>query len=424
MTSNIKKGKERGQKFNHFFELDFFAPYVFFPFILICYFVAGYLFDFGRSNLFYLKENILPLVIVAFLAYVLAVYVTNKLNWKIPYVNIPILSNHILWVFYLLGIIGLISFLIMIFTGQIGLSDESVRRNLDPKLTFLSGFLWFAVLIIVYLKIIYGNLSKRTMFFYIGILLLVFVMFILTGYRTPLVVMFLTSFVAYHYLVKRIHIKWVLTIFVTLSICLSLFGYMRTVTEDKSLEFNKEEEVNLNKEEIEYVREVKRTPKFLLASTAEFVNGRIVLSRLIEYSKEHGYMNGKLHAGIFSTVLPGEQLSPRMHITNMVNELSVTNDVPVTREGRTTIPTLVGQFFIDGGYALLIIGFAFYGIILTMLYNRIKEVGFRSYAAIVYSFVTTIAVLSIHTGLLDLLFIIMIGILIFCLMIYKPKLKI
>ncbi|TKC17006.1 oligosaccharide repeat unit polymerase [Robertmurraya kyonggiensis] len=404
-----------------FLNSDFFAPYIFFPFVFLIYFLAGYLFNFGRTHIFYLNQNNIPVLIVGFVAYFIGVLVFTKLNWSVPRLNLKFINNRMVVFIYLLGIIGLISFLIMIFTGQIGIADESVRRHLDPRLNFLSSFLWFSVLVLFFYNIVNGKLTKRSFIINLAILGVVFVLFILSGYRTPLIIMVLTSLLCFHYIYKRIPLKWIMVLFILMSVTLSVFGYLRTVTEDKTEEFNQEAEVNLDEEDKEHVKEVKKTPEFVLAITAEFVNGRIVLSRILEYTEEHGYMNGEVHKSIFSTILPGEQISPRMHITNMVNSLTKDNGVPVTREGRTTVPTIVGQFYADGGYILLAIGLFIVGAILAILYNDVKKYGFKSYSSIVYSFFTTIFVLGIHTGILDLLFLLMLAFLLFTLIIYKPK---
>ena len=139
------------------------------------------------------------------------------------------------------------------------------------------------------------------------------------------------------------------------------------------------------------------------------VTGHIVLSKIMEYTDIHGYTNGSLHAGIFSTILPGEQKSPRTVVTEMVNSLTVDEGKYITRPGRTTTPTFPGQLYAEAGYMGLVIGFAIYGLVLSMLYNQVRRSGIKSYQTAAYGFVTAIFTLSIHTGLLDLIFILMIG---------------
>ena len=56
-----------------------------------------------------------------------------------------------------------------------------------------------------------------------------------------------------------------------------------------------------------------------------------------------------------------------------------------------------------------------------MLYNHVERAGFRSYETITFAFVSSVFVLSIHTGLLDLIFILMIGYAILSMAIEQPK---
>ena len=139
------------------------------------------------------------------------------------------------------------------------------------------------------------------------------------------------------------------------------------------------------------------------------MTGHIVLSKIIEYTQEEGYLNGEIHAGIFATLLPGEQTSPRMKVTEVVNSLSVEEGKYITRPTRTTTPTYIGQLFLDGGYLLVALGFAFYGFIIALLYNQVKNAGIRSYQSVAFAFVLTIFTVTMHTGLLDLIFVLMIG---------------
>lgn len=396
-------------------QIDTFSPYFFLPFILVLYFFISY-FDFSRFEYFEVKRSILLPLIVGLLSYYAAVYITDKKQWTFPSFGLTFLKGKTIWFLYLLGAIGLVAYLIMLFTGQVGITDESVRRNLDPKLNFLSSFLWFAVIFLLCQKILKEpELTTKKKLTYGGILFVVFVLFILMGYRTPIMVMFFTSFIVFHYVIKKIKLTWFLSVLVILGITFSLFGFFRIVTEDTTKDFNDRTgpDVELTEEEMDEDLKIQRkmnaTPKWVRALNSEMVTGHIVLSKLMEYTDEHGFLYGKLHTGIFSTVLPGEQLSPRMEVTEMVNSLSVEEGKYITRPGRTTTPTFLGQLYVEAGYAAIIIGFVLYGVIITMLYNQMQKTGIKSYQTVGYAFVTTIFTLSLHTGLLDLVFLLMLA---------------
>jgi hypothetical protein len=204
-----------------------------------------------------------------------------------------------------------------------------------------------------------------------------------------------------------------------IGISFSLFGLFRVLTEDTSKEFNTRqgpqvEEEHQQEEAItekqEAIRKVNETPKWVRALTETMVTGRIVISKIEDYTEDHGYLNGELHKSILGTVLPGEQKSPRMIVTEAANDYAVKQvGEYVTRPGRTTTPTVIGQFYMDGGYVGIVIGMGIFGIILSLLYNRMRQTTTKSYQTIAYGFVTTIFMISIHTGLLDLIFLLMIG---------------
>ncbi|GAB1773512.1 oligosaccharide repeat unit polymerase [Priestia megaterium] len=396
---------------------DMFSPYIFFPALVIIYFFLS-IFDFGRANYFNAHHNIVPLIVVGLVAYYVVVYIVQKLNLTFFQFKWGFIQGKNVYFLAFLGLIGLISYLIMLFTGQIGILDESIRRNLNPKLNFFSSLLWFASIFLVYNQIVKDeHLTKKRLLGYFSILAIVFCAFILMGYRTPIALMFFTTLIVFHYVIKRIKAAWLIVFMVVLGLCFVTFGFLRLVSEDTTKEFNSRKapqvevphtapEVAKNKKLQE---EVNKTPKWVRAINGEMVAGRIVTSKIIDYTKDNGYMYGNFDKGIFSTVLPGEQVSPRALMTDIVNSYTIDQGKYITRPGRTTTPTMVGQFYIEGGYIGIVIGFGLYGLILSMLYNQVRKYGGRSYYSIAYGFVLSVLAISIHTGLLDLIFLLMMG---------------
>ncbi|WP_096550403.1 oligosaccharide repeat unit polymerase [Ureibacillus thermosphaericus] len=397
-------------------KIDTFSPYFFLPFILMAYFVIS-LFDFWRFDLFNVRKSIWPAVILSVLCYYIGVYIADRKNWTLPTFGLSKLSKFIVHFIVFLTAIGLVAYVLMIAQGMIGLSDESVRRNLDPKLNFFSHLLWYGVLLLLSYKMIKEkNMTMKKAFVYAGLYGVVMFLFLLMGYRTPLALMLFTGIIVFHYVVKRVKLTWFLTFLTVVAISFALFGFFRVVMEDTSKEFNTREQPDrehLEEDELEKLLtaedRVNATPKWILALNGEMVTGHIVLSKIIEYTEEEGYLGGEIHKGIFSTVLPGEQISPRMQVTEVVNSLSVEEGKYITRPGRTTTPTFIGQLYLDGGYILVIIGFLLYGALVSMLYNKVKQAGVKSFHTIAYAFVLTLFTVTIHTGLLDLIFILMLG---------------
>lgn len=300
--------------------------------------------------------------------------------------------------------IGFISLCYMLFTGQMGILDESIRRNISPKLNFLSAFFWFGYLILI-TEYISRKEMKQTnaLIILITSCIIVVGLYVLIGYRTNLFMIVFTLILFFHYTFKRFNFIVVLILLIIISVSFSFFGHMRVAHEDKTIKFNQApvEKVHLNTKEKAAVVKTKQMPEWFRVVTAEFVNGKVVLSRIVEYTDKNGSMDGQLHLAAFKTLLPGKTLSPRAIVTEKVNHLS-DNGVLVTREGRTTTPSLLGQLFLDGGYVLLVIGIGFIAFLLTTLYNRLKAVDQSNYK-IAYALITTLLIISIHTGFLDVI---------------------
>ncbi|MBM7648066.1 hypothetical protein JOC78_001006 [Bacillus ectoiniformans] len=391
---------------NRLNNLDVFSPVFMFPFTLICYFVAGIVFDFGRSDLFMLKDNIIPVVGLGLCSFIIAALITSKRRIRFPSFKV---TFKFIYIFYLLFFAGIISYLSMVSTGEIGLKDESIRRSLDPKKYFLSSFLWFSSLYIGFHHLKVERTKKSRLWLFFMLLFFNIAAFILMGYRTPIVIMCFVSLITFHYTVRKLKFQTFLVITILFTSVLCFFGFYRTMTEDQQIKFNTHEISQTKEQEKKESNElikVNSTPKWIRGVTEPFATGRIVLSRIIEYENENGNLSGKLHLSIFQTLMPGEQKSPRVLVTDAVNSLSDTGR-PVTREGRTTTPTLVGQFYLDGGYVLVITGFSLVGLVLGMIYNHVITSSNTSYWPIVYAFFLTVMTISIHTGLLDSLFILM-----------------
>ncbi|WP_223554297.1 oligosaccharide repeat unit polymerase family protein [Lysinibacillus sphaericus] len=396
-------------------KIDTFSPYFFLPFILILYFFTS-MFDWHKFEQFNIHVSIWPAVILAVICYYIGVYVIDKLNWTIPSFGLSFLSKYVIHFIVFLTLLGLGAFILMTFEGGFGISDESNRRNLDPKLNFFSQLLWFGVLLLLsYKMILEKNMTWKKAFVYGSIFAGVIFLFLLMAYRTPLIIMLFTGIIIFHYVVKRVKLTWFLTTLLVIGVAFSMFSFIRVLTEDRSLEFNDREQpdVELTEDERENLltaeQKVNQTPLWIRALNEESVTGHIVLSTIIEYTQENGYLNGEIHKGIFSTLLPGEQTSPRMEVTEVVNSVSVEKGKNITRENRTTTPTFIGQLFLDGGYLLVAIGFFLYGALISLIYNKVKQEGIRSFHTVAYAFTITVFTVSMHTGLLDLIIILMLG---------------
>lgn len=399
-------------------KMDIFSPYFFLPFILLLYLLTS-LFDFHRFELFQVNTSIWPPVFIGLASYYIGVYVVDKKGWTFPNFGLSFLRGYTIHVIWLIGLIGLVAYTTMA-EGNFGITGESVRRSLDPKLDFLSQLLWFAVLLLISIQLIRDkNITKLKLLMYGTIYGAVMVLFLIMDYQTPIIIMLFTGLAVYHYVVKRIKLTWFLSTLLVISIFFSLFGFFRVILEDPTAAQNSREQpdVQLTEQQARNLRiaeeKVNDVPKWIRSLNDDSVTGHIVLSKIIEYTKEEGYLKGEIHRGIYQTLLSGKQTSPRMKVTEVVNSLSVQEGKYITRPTRTTTPTYIGQLFLDGGYFLVIFGFLLYGVIISLLYNQAKHAGNRSYQSVAFAFVMTIFTVSMHTGLLDLIFILMICFVIF-----------
>ena len=112
------------QVFSKVNKIDTFSPYFFLPFILVLYFFTS-LFDFHRFDLFNVRVSIWPAVILALVCYYIGVYIIDKLQWTIPSFGLTFLGKYVIPFIVFLTLLGLGSYLMMIFGGGLGISDES-----------------------------------------------------------------------------------------------------------------------------------------------------------------------------------------------------------------------------------------------------------------------------------------------------------
>ncbi len=197
-------------------KIDTFSPYFFLPFILVLYFFTS-LFDFYRFEYFNVQNSIWPSVILALVSYYIGVYLVDKKKWTIPQFGLGILQGKSIYFIWILAIVGLGAYGTMLFTGQIGIADESARRNLDPKLNFLSQLLWFSLLLLLSLKIIKEpKITMKKGLIYGFMYGAGMVLFLLMGYRTPIIIMLFSALIIFHYVIKRIKLTWFLSTLVVI----------------------------------------------------------------------------------------------------------------------------------------------------------------------------------------------------------------
>lgn len=120
-------------------KIDTFSPYFFLPFILLLYFFTS-MFDWHRFEQFNIHVSIWPAVILAVICYYIGVYVIDKQKWTIPSFGLSFLGKYVIHFIVFLTLLGLSAYIMMVFGSGLGITDESNRRNLNPKLNFYSNY--------------------------------------------------------------------------------------------------------------------------------------------------------------------------------------------------------------------------------------------------------------------------------------------
>ncbi len=206
------------------------------------------------------------------------------------------------------------------------------------------------------------------------------VCFLTLGGGRQFVQIFFIGIVAYHYLVKRLRLKYLILSFILVISLFAFFGYLRTKSTLGS------ETIQKQLTRIEY-------PSYLPAWTAPpYVYCRIIAEvfNLITVKVPHdiSYQGGKFTFGDFLTFLPGSRKRPDFIFTDEI----LGGDTSVS--GGTAL-SFMSVFYLDFGVSGIMFGFFIVGATLQSVYRRAIISNNSKYIAI-YCLLLFYSVLGIY----------------------------
>jgi hypothetical protein len=135
--------------------------------------------------------------------------------------------------------------------------------------------------------------------------------------------------------------------------------------------------------------------------------GALVLSDLIRMVPIHGLFHGSFFQVIFATLLPGSQIAPHRFIS-LLRE---------TRLESGTTPSILGGPYLDFGILGVMVFMFAIGSVLAFLYKCMKHQHKSAFCRAVnvasYAYFSAVTIISIHTGLLDPVIIILLSFILF-----------
>lgn len=373
---------------------DIFAPWVLFPIIYILYF------SFGSLKLTIYPSPTTKSVVLAFMSlifYLFGSYVAlsfeNDLRANMKNNNY-ILKDSIIKAVRA----GIILSLVLIFAAIIIQSLKYGIPILNPvirggqSINLLPSGILYAFFVMLPLSLCLYMASKRTYSASKSYLIIIFILgavaTLFTAYRSIIVLYSLTFFISINYLFRKISYR--LLLLFAAFIGFAIIGIQQyRLYKTYGLYYTNAYFSHINP---------GRYPDALIAAHLPCHEGATVFSDIVNFSSFFGSLHGKFTISIFETILPGIQMGPRTFIS-LLRETSLAS---------STTPSILGGPYLDFG----VLGIAFFmflvGLLLTFLYLVLIESSktpFNSFRhkinAVSYSYLLSISIISIHSGLLD-----------------------
>lgn len=373
---------------------DIFAPWVLFPIIYILYF------SFGSLELTILPSPSIKSIVLAFIGlffYLLGSFVVlcfeNDLRAKSASNNYFLNDNTTRAIrIVIILFLALISAAIIIQSFKYGIPilNPAIRGGLSVAL-LPSGILYaiFSMIplsLCLYMahKLTYNTSRSYLVIIYtLGVIATLF-----TAYRSILVLYSLTYFISINYLFKKVSYKLLLPI-------ASFIGF--AIIGIQQYRLYKIFGVDNTNAYFSYVNP-SGYPDAFIAAHLPCHEGATVFSDIVNFSSLSGSLHGKFTISIFETILPGIQMGPRTFIS-LLRETSLAS---------STTPSILGGPYIDFGILGIVLFMFLVGLLLTFLYLILIESSrnpFNSFSnkinVVSYSYLLSISIISIHSGLLD-----------------------
>jgi oligosaccharide repeat unit polymerase len=368
-------------------KVDLFSPNLAFPLAYVFYYTLGTTGILGLardpSNLY--MGTVQIYAIVGLLSYFLGQFLVQPW-YKFSRTYFPARRSikPFAKTFVLIGLLGLI--LILFVYRTIPLLDVTSRQSVSAFYSYLANFAWVGCLLLIVFEVSKPQNKRwyiKSIFYFvmaIGLLLLL-------AYRTPILLFSLILTIYLHRAgkIKTITILLLFLVFLSFGVFFWRYRYIQSYGYESLMQLV--ETTELPNSSIFQLLGMLYLG-FFRTSIAAFQR----LTELIP--DQYIYFLGKASLASLYTILPGNQLSSRDLIAVLVT-------------GRNPPPTsytasLIGLPYMDFGIVGIIIFMATLGFISRYWYERSKSGD--QFAIVMYSVITGIFILSIHTGLSDPLY--------------------
>jgi len=361
---------------------DLFAPHVAFPLVFALLYGAGSLwFAYVRD-----PARVLPLYPFYFaglLAFWGGLFSVALLKGRSSVVVAPQpgwIARRLALATILLFALSVLATTFILFKAGIPIlrSDAETARTL--VLPQVGGYVYYlartiavpALLAIVYLFLHSHRLSRPVRLFWLGVAGLGLLALVASGYRNGAIMVLLTALIAYSYLVRRVTV-WQAAISISfLVILLAAYGFFRA---RGGIAWDVVGVVRQLFSEVAVVPYNFATIRDNVPSVIGFFYGRGMLLS-------------------FLALAPGEQqvLGPLLK-----------DRLGLDYAGGGFAPSILGGFYLEFGWVSLVVGMFLCGLILALLYRRLRERP-AEYPALFYSFTLVYSLIAIRTGLLTDIF--------------------
>gem|GEM_PF-2451940 len=361
------------------FALDLFAPWSLIPLIYVFYFAFGFM------PITSLRQPTLTSFFICLLglaSYLFGIYIINNSSAESACAdnpdNIDIFERLII-AFVKIFIIGTIV-LIIVYSIKYGIPilDPVLRTGLPPKFFALITCLPLSISLMLAYNLCKNSVTftKIALIFALGFGLTLF-----SAFRTPVVVFIFAFVFVFNYCYKKLTLKLIALLSGLLGLVIVGVQLYRIQSIFSSSSYSS---VNPH-----------GYPNTLVAAHLSCHEGAIVFSDIVKMSPFHGLFHGDFFQIIFATLLPGSQIAPHRFVS-LLRE---------TRLESGTTPSILGGPYLDFGiFGIMIFMFAV-GLTLNFLFKCMQSPRKNAFCKAVnvasYAYFSAVIIISIHTGLLD-----------------------
>ncbi len=365
-------------------KIDFFSPLIIFPLAYVLYLYVGSL-DFVQDQ-YIISERQWIYYLFGILAFYLGAFIP-ALNSKISTVKGSRQTGEwdrkrLLVVLFVLFAIALIArFMIYESSGIPLLSKDIMSVRLQASESGYLGQVGMSTEVIFMVSIAGLFMFKKNRLFFIFLIAITLALALLTGTRTSIIRQMFPSIILFHYLVKRVSKKAILTIVLISLIFIGSMSFLRLYRE-------------WGPSSTQYLASQNVKPVFywLYFVSRDFKHGPEGFARVLEVvPQKYGFQYGKLHALPFLFPLPGNQLAPGEVLKQMAG---------LEFKGVGMAATILAPQYVDFGVLGIILGMFLIGFISEHVYQLARHRNLPVYY-LVYGALSITFFLGVRTDYLN-----------------------